>query len=51
MLKKIYLELVGIRKELQAILGCLESSNMTSVESTSLEIQERLREAVSIRNN
>lgn len=51
MLKKIYLELVGIRKELQAIRSCLEPSNMTSVESISQEIQERLREAVSIRNN
>lgn len=47
MLKKIFLELVAIRKELQAIRRHLEFTDTVSVDKISRKIQERFQEAVS----
>lgn len=45
MLKKIYFELVYIRKELQEIRKYLESNNTLSVEKISQTVQEHFQEA------
>lgn len=45
MLKKIFFELVAIRKELQAIRSCLEASMESPVERISGQIQASLEKA------
>ena len=47
MIKKIFLELVAIREELQAIRRCLESTGTVAVDKVSQKIQEHSQEAAS----